>query len=96
VVRFVPLILRSTKESKMTLETIRSALGWCTIINWIVLFLWWLFLTVAHDWMHRTHGRWFSISRERFDEIHYTAMALYKMGIVLFNLAPYLALRIVG
>ena len=80
----------------MTLETIRSALGWCTIINWIFLLFWWLFLTVAHDWTHRLHSCWFPVSRERFDEIHYSAMVLYKMAVLLLNLAPYLALRIVG
>ena len=33
-------------------------------------------------------------SEERFDEIHYTMMGYYKMAAILFNLAPYLALRL--
>ena len=33
-------------------------------------------------------------SEERFDEIHYTMMGYYKMAPILFNLAPYLALRL--
>lgn len=40
--------------------------------------------------------RWFSLSREQFDSLHYAAMAVFKMGVLLFNLVPYLALRIVG
>jgi len=42
------------------------------------------------------HGKWFTLSVEEFDAIHYKGMAFFKMGIVLLNLAPYLALRIVG
>jgi len=32
---------------------------------------------------------------EKFNTIHYEAIALYKLGILIFNLVPYLALRIV-
>jgi len=46
--------------------------------------------------MYRFHSKWFNLPVDRFDAIHYAAMAAYKMGIWLFNLAPYLALRIVG
>ena len=80
----------------MTLEVIRAALGWCSLINIGFLLLWWLFLCFAHDWVHRTHGRWFALSTERFDAIHYAGMAFFKVGIFLFCLVPYLALRIVG
>jgi hypothetical protein len=80
----------------MTLEVIRDALAWCTVINWAILLWWFLFFSMAHDWMYRFHGKWFKISVEKFDAIHYAGMALFKTGIFLFNLAPYLALRIVG
>jgi hypothetical protein len=50
----------------------------------------------AHDWIHRFHGRWFRMSVEQFDAIHYTAMAVYKIGVLLFNLVPYVALRIIA
>ena len=80
----------------MALEEIRAFFGWCTLINWAVLMVWWIMIGQAHDWVQRVHGKWFKISPERFDEIHYQTMAVYKMGTILFNLAPYLALRIVG
>ena len=80
----------------MPLETLRAALGWCTLINWGVLLFWGLLFLYAHDWLERTHRRWFDIRYERFDEIHYRLMGLYKIGILLLNLAPYLALRLVS
>jgi hypothetical protein len=57
---------------------------------------WFLFFAFAHEWMHRLHARWFTLTAERFDAIHYAAMAIYKMGIILLNIVPYLALRIVA
>jgi len=50
----------------------------------------------AHDWMSRLHGRWFRLSPERFDSIHYAGMAVYKIGILLFNVAPCAVLWILG
>jgi hypothetical protein len=36
------------------------------------------------------------LSVEQFDALHYAGMALYKVGILLLNLVPYIALRLVG
>lgn len=80
----------------MTIEMIRSALGWCSIIN-IGLLLWWVFvITLAHDRVYKFHGKWFKLSVEKFDEVHYTGMAFFKIAIFLFNIVPYFALRIIG
>jgi hypothetical protein len=80
----------------MTLEIIRSTLAWATVINLGILLWWFIFISLAHDWTYRFHRKWFKLSEEKFDTIHYAGMALFKIGIFLFNLAPYLALRIVG
>jgi len=80
----------------MTIEIIRSTLAWCTVINWVLLLWWLLFFTMAHDWTYRFHSKWFNLSVEKFDAIHYAGMAFFKMCILMFNLVPYLALRIVG
>lgn len=80
----------------MTIEIIRSTLAWCTVINWVLLLWWLLFFTLAHDWTYRFHSKWFNLSVEKFDAIHYAGMAFFKMCILMFNLVPYLALRIVG
>lgn len=79
----------------MDIGTVREVLLWCTVINYGVLIWWFLIFTLAHDWIHRLHGRWFRLPAEQFDAIHYGGMAIYKIGILLFNLTPYVALRIV-
>ena len=80
----------------MTIEMIRSALAWCAVINMVLLLWWLLFFVLAHDWMYRIHSKWFDISVDKFDAIHYAGMAFLKIGIFLFSLTPYLALRIIG
>ena len=81
---------------ELTLETVRAAFGWCAFINSFVLLLWLAMFAVGRDWIYKMHGRWFRISEEQFDAIHYGGMALFKVGIFLFNLAPYLALHAAG
>ena len=78
----------------MTIESVRATLGWCTLINMALLLWWFVFFWLAHDWLYRFHGRFFQLSLETFDSIHYLGMAFYKIGIFLFNLVPYLVLLV--
>ena len=80
----------------MNLAIARDVLLWCTAINYGVLLCWFLVFVFAHEWMFRLHGRWFRLPVEQFDAIHYAAMAVYKIGILLLNLVPYVALLIVA
>ena len=77
----------------MTLELIRTALGWAAILNIIFLLVWAGLFIFARLWMVRLHSRWFKLSPEVFDAMHYAGMGLYKIGIWMFLIIPYLALR---
>lgn len=80
----------------MSIEVTRSFLLWCTVINYGVLLVWFLLFVFAHDWIQRIHGRWFRLSSDQFDALHYAGMAIFKIGIILFNLVPFVVLFIVG
>ncbi len=79
----------------MTIDILSAVLGWATVINMGIVTLWFLLIVYAHDWVYQLHSRWFTLSIERFDTIHYAGMAFYKISIYLFNLVPFLALQIV-
>ena len=79
----------------MTIDMVRNALLWCFVINAGLLLWWFLFFTLGHDWVYRVHGKWFKLSVEKFDAIHYAGMAFFKIGIIVFNIVPYFALLIV-
>ena len=79
----------------MNLETLREFLLWSLVINYGVLLIWFAAFTLAHDRLYRLHSRWFAVSRETFDALHYGGMAVYKIGALLLNLAPLVALWLV-
>lgn len=80
----------------MSLAQLANALGWCALINYAVLMVWFILLLVLRDWTYSIHTRWFRLNRDTFDLVHYAGMGLFKLFIWMFNLAPYIALRIIG
>lgn len=78
----------------MTTTTLRDLLIWSLVFNYVILMVWFIAITAAHDGVYRLHTRWFALSRETFDAIHYGGMAVYKIGILLLNLAPLAAILI--
>lgn len=76
----------------MTTSEIKDVLLWCLGINYGVLLVWFGVFVSAHDWMYRLHTRWFKLSLETFDALHYAGLSIYKIGVLLFNLVPLIAL----
>lgn len=65
-------------------------------LNYGILMLWFLLIVFVRDWVKRLHGQWFQLSDPTFDAIHYSGMAIYKVGIFLFNLVPLIAIYLMG
>jgi hypothetical protein len=80
----------------MSIAIARSALLWCTLINYGVLLLWVLLVVLPHERLYRLWGRLFHLPTGQFDALNVAGITLYKMLIILFNLVPYIALCIVG
>jgi hypothetical protein len=57
-----------------------------------MLFVWFFLFVFARHWLRDMHARCFQMSDATFDAIHYGGMAVYKIGVLLFNLAPLVAL----
>jgi hypothetical protein len=76
----------------MTTAELGEFLLWSAGINYAILLIWFGAFVYAHGWMYRLHTRWFKLSVETFDAIHYAGMSVYKIGVMLFNLAPLAAL----
>ena len=77
----------------MTKLDLLQLLGWCSLIYIAILFLWIAMLTCCRAWMYRLHGRWLAMSEEKFNQIHYALIGLYKLIIIVFFLVPYIVLR---
>lgn len=79
----------------MTTLQIEHALLWSAGINYAVLVVWVALVVFAHDPLRRLSQRWFRLDVTKFDQIHYSAIAAYKLAILLFNVVPYVAIRLV-
>ncbi|MGV1006513.1 MAG: DUF6868 family protein [Candidatus Nanopelagicales bacterium] len=72
----------------ISLASVRDILIWSLVVNYVILLVWFAAIVFAHDFVYRLHTRWFAMSRETFDAIHYGGMAVYKIGTLLLNVAP--------
>ena len=80
----------------MTADEFKTFLLWSLVVNYSLLLIWFSAFVFAHETLYDLHRRWFRLPIESFDAIHYAGMALYKIGIFLLNVAPLLALIIMG
>jgi hypothetical protein len=79
----------------VSVEKLRYLLLWCTILNYGFVIFWFLLVVLARRPLHTIWGKWFHLSGEQFDRLNFMGMMLYKIGILLFNLVPLVALLIV-
>jgi hypothetical protein len=80
----------------VTTIALKHVLLWSVGLNYLVLLVWFGVFGSAHNWMYGVHTRWFKFSVETFDAIHYAGLSVYKIGIILFNLVPLVALYLVS
>ncbi|QOL27041.1 hypothetical protein LP316_07060 [Thalassotalea sp. LPB0316] len=71
-------------------------LAWCLILNYGVLLLWFIALVLAKPMIYKMHSRWFDISFEQFNQMNYICFGFYKILVFVFNLAPYIGLKLIG
>ena len=79
----------------MNPDAIKELLLYSLAFNYALLMIWFGMFSLAHDWLYRLHSRWFRLSAETFDTLHYAGMSCYKIGIILLNIAPLIALWLV-
>ncbi len=80
----------------MTIEMIRAVLGWCAVINIGLLIFSSIFLIAVRGAASRIHGKMFNLDEKYLSQAYFQFLAQYKIAIIVFNIVPYFALRIVG
>jgi hypothetical protein len=90
----LPSVMQAT--GKICVQRLREFFLCCSIINYVILIVWWLQFTQAHDWMNRLLRRWVLLPDEKMDAIQLMGFTLYKLGILLLNIVPFVTLCIVG
>lgn len=79
-----------------TIATVTELLGWSLVINLGFLTAATLILLSMRDTMIKLHGKMFGLDTGDLSRAYFQYIAQYKIAVFIFNLVPYLALRIMG
>lgn len=80
----------------MDMGQVTAVFGWMLIINLVIYLLAAAFIVFARDWAANFEARITGVPAEEWPKFFIDYLSRYKIAIMVFNLAPYLALRIVG
>jgi len=80
----------------MDIQALIDFLMWCTIINGAMLLYSVALFILAPDLVYRIQSKMFPMERDKFNGIYYSFIGGYKILFLVFNLVPYLALRIIS
>ena len=79
---------------KETLNTVAAVLLWCFGLGVALLLFWFVMLTLMGDLVYDWHSRFFGISREQFNALHYLMMGFWKAAIFVLFLFPYVGIKL--
>ena len=77
-------------------SAITTFLGWCTVINIGLYAFSALMIVLFGRFTKRMHRLLFTLDEKTLDTLYFNFLGHYKLAIFLFNLVPYLALKIMG
>ena len=79
----------------METAELTAVFGWMLVIN-LVIYTWAaLWIVLARDWISNLQARIMGVPAEEWPAYYIDYLSRYKLMLIVFNLAPYLALRIV-
>ena len=78
----------------MSINELTTFLGWSTVLNVVLLLLVSLFLFTFKTRVIDIHHRLTGVSRADLPKCYFSYIGQYKLGILLLNLIPYIALKI--
>jgi hypothetical protein len=78
----------------LTHEILIEFLGWSTLINVTLLLVMTLAIMFLHEPVSKIHAELFNLNKEDLGRTYFNYIAIYKILIIVFNLVPYVALKI--
>ena len=78
------------------ISTITTFLGWCSIINIGLLAYSTVMLTIFREPVKRIHSKLSGVEQESLEAIYFNFLGNYKLAILVLNVVPYCALKIMS
>ena len=75
-------------------QTLTVFLGWCTAINFTFLIVSTIMLALMKDFVSGVHSKMFGVDKSILPAAYIHYLSYYKIGIIIFNLVPYIALKL--
>jgi len=79
-----------------SLESFTAFFGWCTVLNYGLLIFMSLIVMTMRGTMTSVHSRLFGVSEADLPRCYFKVLAQYQSLILVFNLAPYVALKLMA
>ena len=80
----------------ITFSQLTELLGWVSIINISFLILTTLSIVLMREKISSIHSNMFGINKEDLSKIYFNYLANYKILSLVFCVAPYVSLKIMG
>lgn len=79
----------------MPIETLTTVTGWCAVINIGLLLLSTIALVSSRERITRLHARLFGLDSTALSAAYFQYLAVFKLLVLIFNVTPWIALKIV-
>ena len=80
----------------MTIEALTELLGWASAINIAILIFSTLMLIVTRGSITKFHSKLFGIDEKDLGRAYFQYLGQYKIAIIVLNISPYIALKIMA
>jgi len=78
------------------IDTLTSFFGWCSVINIVMLCMATLMLTLMRDFISSIHSKMTGLGQTELSVAYFQYLANYKIAILMLNLVPYIALKLIN
>ena len=78
------------------IATLTSFFGWCSVINVILLLFVSLMLMTMRDMIAGIHSKLLGVSNDDMARAYVQYMSNYKIAIIMLNIVPYFALKLMS
>lgn len=85
-----------TPSPILTFDMLVAFFGWCSVINVVFLALAALSLILLRDLFMPLHAKMFGASEDALSLIYLQYLAGYKILVIVFNIVPYIALKLIA
>ncbi|WP_082676364.1 DUF6868 family protein [Thiomicrospira sp. WB1] len=80
----------------LTMETLTEFFGWASVINVAILLLSTLSVIAFRGAITGLHARLFGLDETDLGRAYFQYLAQYKIAIIVLNIAPYFALKLMA